>query len=134
MAVAWENIFNERYPPGPLEIQCRGITASPGCVLVQGFPLNEQLHALRENLRREFRASPLHSTIDSRYKIATAHSTIARFQAPLRDPHKLLQLLEQYRTYDFGISRIQHLDLVFNNWYQQLLHTHPIAQHPLAET
>lgn len=130
----YQAVFNDAVKSiGPLEIQYRGITASPGCVLVQGFPLNEQLHQLRENLRRVFRDSPLYSTIDSRYKIATAHSTIARFQAPLRNHSELLKLLEQYRTYDFGVSSIHHLDLVFNNWYQQLSHTHPIAQYSLAE-
>jgi 2'-5' RNA ligase len=114
---------------GPLEIHYSGITASPGCVLIQGIPVNEQLQELRDNLRIAFRDSPLHSTIDSRYKITTAHSTIARFQAPLQDHHKLLALLSEYRTYDFGVCRINQLDLVFNNWYQHLSETKHLAKH-----
>lgn len=117
---------------GPLEIHYYGITASPGCILIQGFPVDEQLQVLRENIRAAFRDSPLHSTIDSRYKITTAHSTIARFQAPLRDHQKLLELLSEYRTYDFGICHVNQLDLVFNNWYQHLSETQYLAKHILT--
>ncbi len=127
-AVAYQQVFTEAVKSiGPLEIHYRGITASPGCILIQGFPLNEQLHALREKLREAFRLSPLHSTIDSRYKLATAHTTAARFQTELRNNHQLLDLLEQYRTHDFGVCRVHQLDLVFNNWYQHLAQTHPMA-------
>ncbi|OZY86678.1 hypothetical protein CBP51_06590 [Cellvibrio mixtus] len=112
---------------GPLEIHYSGITASPGCVLIQGFPVDEQLQELREKLRHAFRNSTLPSTIDSRYKIATAHSTVVRFQTPLRNHHTLLELLERYRAYDFGVCRINQLDLVFNNWYQHLSQTQLLA-------
>lgn len=111
----------------PLDIQCYGITASPGCILIQGFPVDDQLQVLREKLRTAFQASSLHTTMDSRYKLTTAHSTIARFQAPLRDSKKLLNFLSDYRTYDFGTYRINQLDLVFNNWYQHLSATTMLA-------
>ncbi|TCN88941.1 2'-5' RNA ligase family protein [Shewanella fodinae] len=106
------------------EVAFRGITASPSCVLLQGFVVDErQLSALRERLRQAYRDSGLPCSIDSRYKIATAHATLVRFNAPLQQPQRLLNYLAQYRNYDFGRHAVTQLSLVFNNWYQQQQHT-----------
>ncbi len=113
---------------GPLEIHCKGITASAACVVVQGYPLNDQLEALRDGLRVALGNSSLSTTMDSRYKLATAHSTIARFQAPLRNSHRLIELLRDYRDYDFGVYKVHQVDLVFNNWYQHLSQTQHLAR------
>lgn len=126
---AYQQLFTETVNSiGPIDIHCYGVTASPGCVLIQGFPVDEKLQVLREKLRAAFYGSALHTTMDSRYKLTTAHSTLARFQAPLRDNKKLLNFLSDYRTHDFGIYRINQLDLVFNNWYQHLSQTHHLAK------
>lgn len=134
-AAAYQQVFADAINTiGPLEIHYCGVTASPGCVLIQGFPVDEQLQVLREKLRAAFQASSLHTTMDSRYKLTTAHSTIARFQAPLRDNQKLLNFLSNYRTYDFGIYRINQLELVFNNWYQHLSATTNLASTQLQKS
>ncbi|MDN5368835.1 MAG: hypothetical protein PWP74_143 [Shewanella sp.] len=106
------------------EVTFHGITASPSCILLQGFVADErQLSALRECLRQAYRDSGLLCSIDSRYKIATAHATLVRFNAPLQQPPRLLNYLAQYRDYDFGRHAVTQLSLVFNNWYQQQQHT-----------
>lgn len=103
----------------PFKIEFRGITASPSCVLVQGFPVDTQLELLRENLRNEFKATSLQTSIDSRYTIATAHTTAARFQVPVTNSAKFLETLSEYRDYTFGTIEIDSVELVFNDWYQR---------------
>ncbi|MDF0533123.1 hypothetical protein PY479_02380 [Shewanella sp. A32] len=102
------------------EVVFRGITASPSCILLQGFVADtDQLSQLRQRLRQAYRDSGLPCSIDSRYKIATAHATLVRFNAPLQQPQRLLDYLTQYRDYAFGCHAVTQLSLVFNNWYQQ---------------
>ena len=43
---------------GPFRLHFQGITASPSCVLVQGFFDDQQLNQLREQLRSAFQARP----------------------------------------------------------------------------
>lgn len=101
-----------------ININFRGITASPSAVMLQGFPSDDTLNNFRNKLRENFKNSDLQQSIDSRYEIATAHSTVMRFQEKLKNPEKLIQVLEQYRDYDFGEFRVKELELVYNDWYQ----------------
>lgn len=105
---------------GPIQISYTGVTASPSCILVQGFPDNEQLNILRDKLRAIFKKLNLYTTIDLRYEISTAHSTVVRFRAPLRNRYAFIELLSKYRKSDFGTFEVDRLDFVFNNWYQDL--------------
>lgn len=104
---------------GPPEIRFTGITASPACLMIQGFPLNDNLHKLRENLRNQFRRSGLPHSIDSRYPIRTAHLTVLRFKEPLRHASELIRLLKQYREHEFGTQTFGNCEFVFNDWYQR---------------
>jgi 2'-5' RNA ligase len=105
---------------GPLKIRYSGVTASPSCILIQGFPDNEQLNLLRDKLRSIFNKANLYTTIDLRYEISTAHTTVVRFRSPLRNRDKFIEVLSKYRKSDFGTLEVDRLDLVFNNWYQDL--------------
>jgi|GEM_PF-4864883 len=87
--------------------------------MLQGFPQTETLQKLRDNLRYEFAQSNVHNTIDERYKIDTAHSTILRFQQSLSQKNKFLLVLEQLRKLDFGILHVKELQLVYNDWYHK---------------
>ena len=116
---------------GPIKINFRGVTASPGCIMVQGYPVNEQLEALREQLRASFGNSSLYTVMDHRYKLITAHSTIARFHMPLRNNQKLLDFLSDYRTYDFGMLELKDISLIFNGWYQHMSETKFLARYEL---
>jgi len=128
-ALDYAEIFKEAVRnTGSFDIHFKGITATPSCILLQGFMPNELLTDVREKMRAAFNKSSLHASIDSRYKIATAHSTIVRFTESLRDPHLLFEFLKRYREYEFGSHTVDKLELVFNNWYQQKEHTKLLAE------
>jgi 2'-5' RNA ligase len=101
----------------PFSIRMEGITASPSGVMIQGFSENDQLNFLREKLRTRFRVSDLQQSIDKRYILQTAHSTVVRFRKPLQRKEAFLDLLEQYRNADFGTFSVEEVELVTNDWY-----------------
>lgn len=101
------------------KVDFRGITASPSCIMVQGFPASGQLSDLRDRLRENFRQTSLPQTIDSRYILRTAHITAARFKEPLRNPAIFLDKLQAYRSHSFGSTEVYQVELVYNDWYQR---------------
>ena len=66
-------------------IEFKGITASPSCIMIQGFPENDIINDIRNNLRILLKDSNLEHSIDKRYKISSAHSTVIRFKEKLID-------------------------------------------------
>ena len=102
-----------------IKIHYKGVTASPSAIMIQGFPSDETLNNLRNKLRENFKNSGLQQSIDSRYSISTAHSTIMRFQEKLHDPKKLIKIAEIFRDYDFGEFDVKSIELVYNDWYQR---------------
>ena len=96
-----------------IEIDFRGITLSPSAIMLQGFPTDNSLNILRDKLRDNFKNSSLNQSIDSRYSITTAHSTVMRFQK------KLIEIIEKYRNHNFGQFTVDKIELVFNDWYQR---------------
>lgn len=125
---AYANAFKQAVQEiGPLKIRYSGVTASPSCILVQGFPDNAQLHDLRNKLRSSFKKAKLYTTIDLRYEISTAHTTVLRFKSALRNSTQFVEVLSKYRKKDFGTLEVDRLDLVFNNWYQDLSLTKHLA-------
>lgn len=115
------------------KIAFRGLTASNSCIMVQGFPDDDQLNSLREDLREGFSASHFCHSIDSRYPIKTAHSTVIRFQNPVGDSNSFVKLLEKYRDHEFGVLEVNQLELVFNDWYQTKSNTILLDRFCLAE-
>lgn len=118
---AYSSIFKEAIKNiDGFKINFKGITVSPSCILIQGFPDSTQLNHLRDSLRVGFKRANLELNIDSRYKISTAHATVVRCVTPFKNSNELLAVLSNYRDYDFGTLEIKSLELVFNNWYQNL--------------
>lgn len=101
------------------EIDYQGITVSPACVLLKGFPADESLNKLRECLRISFDRCNIEHSIDTRYRISTAHTTIMRCQARFQQPEQLVTFLNTYKNEHFGSLTVKNLHYVFNNWYQQ---------------
>ncbi|MCX2493343.1 2'-5' RNA ligase family protein [Pedobacter sp. PF22-3] len=99
-------------------IHFKGLTASPSCILIQGF-LTETLNQIRNDLRFAFKNTDLQQSIDKRYAIQTAHSTIVRLRKQLQAPDALFHLLEKYRNFDFGTFEVKQIELVYNDWYQR---------------
>ncbi|MFN8345422.1 MAG: mutarotase [Spirosomataceae bacterium] len=105
------------------DIRFLGITASPSCLILQGFPSGDVLHRLRDEVRKKFRKSALQCSIDKRYHIQTAHSTVVRFKSPLTHPKLFLDKVKNYRDVDFGTFVVNEMDLVFHDWYQRAENT-----------
>ena len=102
----------------PLKIQFKGLTASPSCILIQGF-LTDSLNEIRDDLRTAFKNSDLQQSIDKRYAIQTAHATVIRFRSELIHINALLNLIKKYRDFDFGTFEVKEVELVYNDWYQR---------------
>lgn len=102
-----------------IEIEYRGVTLSPSAVMIQGFPSDDSLNILRNKLRDNFKNSSLNQSIDSRYTITTAHSTVMRFQKKLQNPKKLIEVTKKYRNHIFGKFTAEKIELVYNDWYQR---------------
>lgn len=111
-----------------IKIEFRGVTASPSAIMIQGFPTDDSLNNFRDKLREDFKKSSLPQSIDSRYAISTAHSTVLRFQEKLENLQKLMQVVEKYRDYDFGEFQVENLELVYNDWYQREKNTIHLAE------
>jgi 2'-5' RNA ligase len=117
----------------PFGINFEGITASPSCLMIQGFLNGNQLNQLRDDLRVCFKKSDLQHSIDKRYSLQTAHSTVVRFQIPPQQPLDWLEKIKKYRSYDFGTFEINELELVYNDWYQKAEHTVSLAKFSLGQ-
>jgi 2'-5' RNA ligase len=102
-----------------IAINFQGVTASPSAIMLQGFTNSDSLDDLRNNLRTNFTNSGLEESIDKRYSINTAHSTVARFRKEISDKEKLIAVLEKYRNFDFGKFKVEKYHLVYNDWYQR---------------
>jgi 2'-5' RNA ligase len=116
----------------PLAIRFHGITASPGGVLIQGFPEADALNHLRNRLRTALGEVGLDGALDVRYRITTAHMTAIRFMCQPDDPQTLIDVLGAYRQRGFGEMRVDTLHLVTNDWYMspervKLLRTYTLA-------
>jgi 2'-5' RNA ligase len=101
----------------PMRIEFTGVTASPGAIMIQGFPDNDALNDLRDNLRQQLRVRGLTRGLDVRYRLETVHMTVARFRAPLRDGKHFAAALTRARRRPFGSMTIKSLSLVTNDWY-----------------
>jgi len=102
-----------------IKINFKGVTASPSAIMIQGFPVDESLNNLRDKLRENFKKSTLEQSIDKRYSISTAHSTVLRLQEKLQNPKQFLKVVEKFREFDFGEFTVDKLELVYNDWYQR---------------
>ena len=113
------------------KIQFKGLTASPSCILIQGF-LTDTLNEIRDDLRATFKNSELQQSIDKRYAIQTAHATVIRFRSELENKNALVQLIEKYRDIDFGTFQVKQIELVYNDWYQREKYVKKLHQFSLS--
>jgi len=103
--------------PRNFSVTFQGVTASRGGVIIQGFPQDETLAQMRDDLREALRQNQLGEQLDVRYKINTAHMTVMRFcKAPVDGKH-LLALLQANRTTSFGEMCVENLELILGDWY-----------------
>jgi 2'-5' RNA ligase len=103
----------------PFSIHFKGVTASDSCIMIQGFPQDDQLDQLRDLIRQKFRKAKLENSLDKRYTLKTAHLTVLRYRTPLQHPKEWIQQIAAFRDSDFGLGPINQMELVFNDWYQR---------------
>ncbi len=115
------------------QIAFQGIGASPEAVMIQGFPLTTQLQRLRDALREVLRTHGLGDTLDVRYRISTAHSTIMRFSRPLQDAAALFGLLGGLREKPFGEFTCRSVQWVKNDWYMSADKVELLAEYELIQ-
>lgn len=114
------------------EIAFRGVAASRGAVLAQGYPCDATLETLRERLRDALRARALDASLDGRYRLVTAHATLLRFVRPLAQPARFADALEALRDVPLGTMRVARVALVQNDWYMSSASLQTIETYGLA--
>jgi 2'-5' RNA ligase len=117
---------------GNIGLRFEGVFASPACLIIKGYPLNEQLDRLRQQLRDVFSRSDVEQSLDKRYKLVTAHSSVVRFRKPTKVPDRILELLALFESYDFGQQYFDEVELVYNDWYQRQSLVKTIYTYPLS--
>lgn len=100
----------------PPQISFRGITASPSCLLLCGYPENDSLKLLRNRLRERFKTSQLPNSVDFRYPLKTAHATIMRFTENQGDISEFTQFIKANDNCSFGTQIIDEIEFVANDW------------------
>lgn len=98
-------------------VEFQGVAASRAAVMIQGFPNNDTLTGIRDDLRELLRQNQPGAQLDVRYKINTAHITVMRFCDENTDWEKLLALLTENRTTNFGETCVENLELILSDWY-----------------
>lgn len=116
----------------PFHLQFRGLTASPGSVMIQGFPAGDGLANIRNGLRAAFAHAGFGDLLDRRYPISGAHITVMRFRQPGVDWKRLLPLLEENRQTDFGEMKVDRLQLAFGDWYASVNVVQTLEEYRLA--
>jgi 2'-5' RNA ligase len=104
----------------PVRIRFNGVTASRGAVMAQGFAAEDGLNRLREKLRVSLTAAGRGDQLDTRYRATTAHVTLARFCAPLRDASRFVALLCELREQALYLETVDTVEtalFVYNDWY-----------------
>lgn len=112
-------------------IEFRGVTASPDCVLIQGFPLDDGLATIRSELRDAFAGAGYGDMLDRRYKVTAAHITVMRFCRPGLDTNQLLAFLKASRDMNFGMCTIEKLQLIFGDWFASADKVKILEEYPL---
>ncbi|MFO7823098.1 MAG: hypothetical protein R6V72_04110 [Cyclobacterium sp.] len=120
-------------PVRKMTVRFEGVLASTSCLMIRGFPLNEELEHCRQNLRAAFVPTDLEQSLDKRYKLVTAHSTVVRFQREVKQPEKVVALLEQFEGYFFGEQIFDQVAFVYNDWYQRNEIVKTLQYYPLND-
>jgi len=102
----------------PFEIEFRGLTLSPTCLMVQGFIKNDILLQIRKNLISNFKKSNFQHSMGHTHS-ETAHSTIFRLNEEITNLEKYFALANEYRNYAFGTFSVDTLEFIHNDWYQR---------------
>jgi 2'-5' RNA ligase len=99
------------------KVKFRGVTAARDSVMIQGFPMDDGLAAIRKALRKAFADAGFGDMLDRRYKVSAAHISFMRFCKAGADMKRLLTFLKESREIEFGESHVGNLELILSDWY-----------------
>jgi LuxR family glucitol operon transcriptional activator len=100
----------------PFDIVFHGILVTHDVVMVRGHLKSNMLNEIRDALRSRLKACGLGDTLDPRYKTTTAHAVIARFIRRPDNSENALQQLEELSEVDLGVTRVDTIYFVYNDW------------------
>jgi hypothetical protein len=109
-----------------------GITLADSGVLLRGYVNNQSLENLRSRLRIDIKNCDAPHSMDTRYTIVTAHSTVMRFRQKLQNPLGFADFLCANRQRYFGQVEVTQLELVVNDWYQRQGNTESLGTFQLS--
>lgn len=115
-------------------VEFNGITLADSGVLLRGFVNNHSLEKLRDTLRIDIKNGDVPQSMDKRYTLMTAHSTVMRFKEPLNASSRFAEFLQDNRQRYFGQLRVEQLELVVNDWYQTKANTELLGKFDLLES
>ncbi len=118
----------------PFAVAFRGVTASPAAVMVQGFPTGRHAGTRTHGAAHAITAAGLGGDLDRRYRLTTAHLSALRLRAPLADPARFVAQLDAARSRDFGVTQVDELLLVANDWYMTPGVVEVVRRYPLTST
>lgn len=118
---AYKNIIEDSInKSSEFNISFNGVVATKSAILIKGFLSTNILNEIRDRLRINFINSGLEQSIDQRYSIQTAHSTVVRFRSKAKNLTKYLDVIEKFKNHNFGSFKVNKLELVGNDWYQKI--------------
>lgn len=116
----------------PPRITFNGITASPSCLLIKGYPEDDNLEQLRNHLREAFKQSSLPNSVDRCYPLITAHTSIMRFVEPHNKMAEFTRYIRKNQNHAFGNHIIKQIEFVTNDWCHKVANTQVIRTYDFS--
>ncbi len=97
---------------GPIRIAYRGLTASAGGVLAQGWPVGDKLYSIRRAFQRELSGRGLSGGPEAESFRRTAHASLVTFAETPCYPEALVEFIEANRRTFYGVASFDSVEIV----------------------
>lgn len=102
---------------GEFQVLLEGLSPVPDGIIVKGYSQDSALNTVRSELKERLRALVIDPGAIERYPSKTIHLTVVRYKRQLQNKSGVVDLLEKYKDYRFGIYTVQQLYWVKMDWY-----------------
>jgi tetratricopeptide (TPR) repeat protein/2'-5' RNA ligase/predicted MPP superfamily phosphohydrolase len=100
----------------PVRIRFKGIGITEDCVIAYGFFIDGTIDKIRDEIRSQCKKNKFEYQLDERYRNETAHVTMVRYRSQ-KNLESLLNEVERIKDCDLGVSPVNRIDLVVNDWF-----------------